>query len=81
MNTQPTKMETLPITDQQKLQCLLSKIRETASREHCLDKYGDDYCSADNGNYDDAFSDGTNYGEIEFARELLQCIADEPEAK
>jgi hypothetical protein len=64
------------MTDQQKLQCLLSKIRETASREHCLDE--DDYCPADNGNYDDAFSDGADYGEIVFARELLQCIADEP---
>jgi hypothetical protein len=69
------------MTDQQKLQRLLSKIRETANREHCLDECGDDYCSADNGNYDDAFSDGTNYGEIAFARELLQCITDEPEAQ
>jgi hypothetical protein len=64
----------ITMTDQQ-LQCLLSKIRETASREHCFDKYGDDYC------YDDAFSNGTNFGEIEFARELLQCIADKPEAQ
>jgi hypothetical protein len=68
------------MTDQQKLQCLLSKIRKTASREHCLDKWGDDYCPAVNDDYDDAFSDGTNYGEIAFARELLQYIAAELEA-
>ena len=32
------------------------------------------YCPGDNGNYDDAFSDGAEYGEILLAREILDNL-------
>jgi hypothetical protein len=66
------------MTDQQKLEYLLSKLQESANCKHCIDEYGDDYCPSDAGNYDDTFDDGRWYGEIEFARELLRHIADRP---
>jgi len=63
------------MTDQQKLEFLLSKLQESANCKHCIDEYDDDY------SYDDTFDDGRWYGEIEFARELLRHIADKPEAQ
>ena len=62
--------------DKQKLELLLSKIRKSANYKHCIDKCGDDYNPGEYKNYDDAFDDGSTYGEIEFARELLRHIAD-----
>lgn len=61
------------MTDTEKLQFLLSKLKETADRKHCED--GDYYSPGDNGSYDDAFEDGTDYGEVEFARNLLKQLA------
>jgi len=66
------------MTDQQKLEFLLSKLQDSANCKHCIDEYGDDYGPSDAGNYDDTFDDGRWYGEIEFARELLRHIADKP---
>ncbi len=60
------------MTDTEKLQFLLSKLQETADRKHCED--GDYYSPCDNGNFDDAFEDGTDYGEVEYARSLLQQL-------
>ncbi len=60
------------MTDTQKLEFLLSKLQQTADRKHCED--GDYYSPSDNGSYDDAFDDGTDYGEVEFARSLLQQL-------
>jgi hypothetical protein len=61
------------MTDTQKLQFLLSKLQETADKKHCFDA-GDDYSPCDNGNFDDAFDDGNDYGEVMYARELLQQL-------
>ena len=60
------------MTDQQKLEFLLSKLQRIADCKHCIDRCGDNYNPSESGNYDDAFDDGSRYGEIEFARELLQ---------
>ena len=62
------------MTDTQKLQFLLTKLQETADKKHCFDKYGDDYSPCENGSYDYAFEDGFGYGEITFARDLLQQL-------
>jgi len=53
---------------------VLSEIQKTAKLKHAHDRY-DDYCPADNGNFDDAFEDGENYGRIEFARELWAILS------
>ena len=63
------------MTDTQKLQFLLTKLQETADKKHYFDKYGDDYSLIyENGSYDYAFEDGFGYGEITFARDLLQQL-------
>ena len=61
------------MTDTQKLQFLLTKLQETADKKHCYDA-DDDYSPCDNGNYDDAFDEGSEYGEITFARDLIQKL-------
>jgi hypothetical protein len=60
------------MTDTEKLQFLLSKLQETAKRKHCED--GDYYSPSESGSYDDAFDDGADYGEVVYARELLQQL-------
>ena len=62
------------MTDTEKLQFLLSKLKETAQSKHCYEEYGDDYLPSGTGSYDDAFDAGFEYGEITFARELLQKL-------
>ncbi len=62
------------MTDTQKLQFLLTKLKETAQSKHCYEEYGDDYSPSESGSYDDAFDVGFEYGEITFARELLQKL-------
>jgi hypothetical protein len=62
------------MTDTQKLQFLLTKLKETAQSKHCYEEYGDDYSPSESGSYDDAFDAGFEYGEITFARELLQKL-------
>jgi hypothetical protein len=69
MNTNQPQM-----TDTQKLEFLLSKLQETVDKQHCYDKYGDDYSCCGDGSYDDAFSDGEEYGRVEFARHLLHQL-------
>ena len=64
------------MTDTEKLEFLLSMIQQTAQIKHCYDKYGDDYSPSENGSYDDAFEDGCAYGEITFARTMLECIGE-----
>lgn len=67
------KFEPPTMTDTEKLQFLLTQLQETAAREHCED--AEYYSSSDNGNYDDAFADGADYGEVEYARLLLAKLA------
>lgn len=66
------------LTDKQKLDFLIAKIQEKANETHCYDglsvEDGESYSPGDNGNYDDAFEDGNTYGEIEFARHILDVI-------
>jgi len=60
------------MTDEQKLTLLLKVLKEYAEMKHCYN-YGEDYTPSA-GSYDDAFDDGADYGEITFARTLLEQI-------
>ena len=62
------------IEKEQKLTLLLKVLKEYAEMKHCYNKYGDDYSPSENGSYDDAFDDGAEFGEILFARTLLEQI-------
>ena len=66
------------MTNEEKLTLLLKVLKEYAEVKHCYDVYGDDYTPSA-GNYDDAFEDGADYGEITFARTLLEQIGVEYE--
>jgi hypothetical protein len=61
------------MTNEEKLTLLLKVLKEYAEVKHCYDVYGDDYTPSA-GSYDDAFEDGCAYGEITFARTLLEQI-------
>jgi hypothetical protein len=61
------------MTDEQKLTLLLKVLKKYAESKHCYDKEGDDYTPSRD-SYDTAFDDGSDYGEILFARTLLECI-------
>ena len=63
------------MTDEQKLELLLKVLKSYAEVKHCYDVYGDDYTPTA-GNYDDSFEDGCAYGEITFARTLLEQIGE-----
>ncbi|AEC53201.1 hypothetical cyanophage protein [Synechococcus phage S-CRM01] len=62
----------MKLTDTDKLNFLLELLKDTANRTHVLDS--DDYDSTANGNYDDTFNDGEEYGEVQSARDLLQKL-------
>jgi hypothetical protein len=61
------------MTDTEKLNSLISKLREFAEAKHCYDVHGYNYTPSA-GNYDTAFNDGADYGEIELARTLLEGL-------
>ena len=61
------------MTNEQKLTLLLGVLKTYAEAKHCYNEKGDDYTPSA-GSYDDAFEDGCAYGEITFARTLLECI-------
>jgi len=63
------------MTNEEKLTLLLKVLKEYAEVKHCYDVYGDDYTPSA-GSYDDAFEDGCAYGEITFARTMLECIGE-----
>ena len=65
------------MTDEQKLTHLLKVLKEYAEMKHCYN-YGEDYTPSA-GSYDNAFEDGADYGEITFARTLLEQIGVEYE--
>ena len=61
------------MTDEQKLTLLLKVLKQYAEEKHCYDEKGDDYTPSA-GSYDTAFDDGSEFGEILFARTLLEQI-------
>jgi hypothetical protein len=62
------------MTDEQKLTLLLKVLKEYAEKEHCYNRYGDDFNPNDYTSGDVAFEVGADYGEITFARTLLEQI-------
>ena len=66
------------MTDTEKLTLIIGVLKEYAEAKTCYDVYGDDYTPSA-GSYDDAFEDGADYGEITFARTLLEQIGVEYE--
>ena len=62
------------MTDQQKYEHLLKVLKSYAEAKHCYDEYGDDYTPSRTGSYDDAFEDGSDFGEILICRTLLEQI-------
>ena len=64
------------ITDSEKLQLVKDLLRSKAERKHCQDdlEEGEFYNAAEGGNFDDTFSEGEDFGEIECAREVLSFI-------
>lgn len=62
------------MNDTQKLNYLLAVLKETADRQHVHDASPEEYSPCGNGNYDAAFEDGTNYGEIAYARDVLKDL-------
>ena len=63
------------MTDEEKLNLLINKLKEYAEQKHCYNVYGDNYTPSV-GSYDDAFEYGADYGEITFARTLLEQIGE-----
>ena len=66
------------MTNEQKLTLLLGVLKTYAEAKHCYNEKGDDYTPSA-GSYDDAFEDGAEFGEILFARTLLEQIGVEYE--
>lgn len=60
------------MTDEQKLTYLITILKEFAEMKHCYE-YEKDYTPR-SGSYDNAFDDGTEFGEILSARTLLEAI-------
>lgn len=57
------------MTDTEKLNILINKLKEFAETKHCYDE-NPNYLPSYNGS--EAFDDGIEYGEINFARTLLE---------
>jgi hypothetical protein len=67
------------MTDTEKLTLLLGVLKEYAEMKHCYNKYGDDFNPNDYTSGDVAFKVGAEFGEILFARTLLEQIGVEYE--
>lgn len=65
------------MSDSEKLALLLKVLKMYAERKHCYNTHGDDYSPSYENSYDTAFEDGSEYGEILFARTLLEQIGEE----
>jgi hypothetical protein len=63
------------MTDTEKLTLLLKVLKEYAEAKTCYDREQDSY-SPSRDSYDTAFEDGADYGEIIFARTLLEQIGE-----
>ena len=66
------------MTDEQKLTLLLKVLKQYAETPHCYNRQGDNYTPSRD-SYDTAFDDGSEFGEILFARTLLEQIGVEYE--
>jgi hypothetical protein len=64
------------MTDTEKLALLLKVLKEYAEAKHCYDKYGVNYAPGKCICFEYAFEDGSEYGEILFARTLLEQIGE-----
>ena len=56
---------------------IIQHLVELAKTQTCYEACeadGDEYNAGDNGNFDDAFEHGTEYGEIMLAREILDNL-------
>jgi hypothetical protein len=58
----------------EKYEHLLKVLKLYAESKHCYETEGDDFSPSSVGNYDDAFEVGAEFGEIAFARTLLEQI-------
>jgi hypothetical protein len=64
------------MTDTEKLNLLINKLKQYAEAKHCYDKYGVNYTPGKCICFEYAFEDGADYGEILFARTLLEQIGE-----
>ena len=64
------------MTNEQKLTLLLGVLKTYAEQKHCFDGKGGGYYYYLPENSYDAFDDGGDYGEISFARTLLEQIGE-----
>jgi hypothetical protein len=63
------------MTDTEKLNILINKLKVYAEEKHCYEIYGDFYDAIPQSSSRN-FSDGADYGEILFARTLLEQIGE-----
>ena len=61
------------MTDTEKFQHLIKVLKNYAEQPTCYN-LNPDYTPSKYTHCDDAFEDGSDYGEITFARTLLECI-------
>ena len=62
--------------DEENLNLLIDKLKQYAEANHCYDKYGVNYAPGKCICFEYAFDDGVEYGEILFARTLLEQIGE-----
>jgi hypothetical protein len=67
------------MTDTEKFAHLIKVLKQYAETPHCYNKYSDDFNPNDYTDGDTAFEVGSEYGEITFARTLLEQIGVEYE--
>ena len=60
--------------NEENLNLLINKLKEYAEAKHCYDREGDDYNPNSYTHCDVAFDDGCEFGEILFARTLLESL-------
>lgn len=60
----------------EKYEKLIKGLKEVAEQKSCYERKGFDYTPSA-GNYDDAFDDGAEWGEILICRTMLECIGEE----
>ena len=62
------------MTDTEKLNLIINKLKQYAESKHCYETEGDDFSPSIVGSYDGAFDVGAEYGEILFARTMLESM-------